>query len=203
MKLTSFFKAALEASWQGSLVILLILLIRPLLGVRVPARWRYLLWTLVLVRLLVLAFVLPASPASLQNFGVVNRPFEQAGLALAPANENRAMPDRLPSQGPEQDDSFSISTGGLPAVKHSRSCWEIAALVWMCGAAAALFWILGAAAHLQRRLRQNSGAVDEAVRRIWERCCTRLSLRHPPRLLATGCIESPASLSPHTSAPFR
>ena len=57
MNTHALFKAALEASWQASLVILLILLLRPLLGLRVPASWRSLLWTLVLLRLLVPAFL--------------------------------------------------------------------------------------------------------------------------------------------------
>src|SRR5271170_566469 len=78
----TFLKAVLDASWQGSLVILLILAIRPLLGLRVPARWRYLLWTLVLVRLLVPAFILPRSPASLQNIPAVQRPIERAQVSL-------------------------------------------------------------------------------------------------------------------------
>ena len=47
-----FLKGVLEASWQGALIILLILLLRPVMGIRIPARWRCLLWTLVLIRLL-------------------------------------------------------------------------------------------------------------------------------------------------------
>ena len=70
---TRFLKPLLEASWQASLVILLILLLRPLLGLRVPARWRSLLWSLVLHRLLIPAFLLPLSPTSLQNIAPSKR----------------------------------------------------------------------------------------------------------------------------------
>ena len=50
MDSTFYFKQLLAASWQGSLVIILILLARPLLGMLVPARWRALLWSLALLR---------------------------------------------------------------------------------------------------------------------------------------------------------
>lgn len=76
--LVSLFKAVLMASWQGSLAIGLVLLARQALGARAPARWRYLLWVLVLVRLLAPAVTLPHNPASLQNIPVVARPFELA-----------------------------------------------------------------------------------------------------------------------------
>src|SRR5271155_4547365 len=80
--ITLLLKAILTASWQGTLVLLLVLSLRPLLGSRVPARWRYLLWSFVLVRLLVPSFILPPSPASLQNIPVVDRPGERVTIAF-------------------------------------------------------------------------------------------------------------------------
>ena len=75
--LTDFFRLVLVASWQSSLIVLLILLVRPLLGASVPARWRYLLWTLVLIRLLVPISVFPSNPVSMQNIAVVDQPFDR------------------------------------------------------------------------------------------------------------------------------
>src|SRR5689334_17962469 len=98
-------QAVLEASWQGSLVILFILLVRPLLGLRVPPRWRTWLWALVLVRLLVPAFLLPPSPASIQNIRAVDRPFEVA------ARTWRANPG-LRGLGPDADE---LSPSAAPA----------------------------------------------------------------------------------------
>src|SRR5271156_1555841 len=86
-------KAILAASWQGSLVIALILLVRPLFGFRVAARWRYFLWTLVLLRLLVPALLLPPSPATRRNIPVVDRPLEEASLAFDRMTESRLPRD--------------------------------------------------------------------------------------------------------------
>ena len=73
----NIFQTVLSASWQTSLIILLILVVRPVMGARIPARWRSLLWALVLVRLLVPVALLPRNPVSMQNIALVNRPVDQ------------------------------------------------------------------------------------------------------------------------------
>ena len=83
MNLPAFFKAALEASWQGSLAIIIILTLRPLLHARIPAGWRSFLWTLALIRLLVPAFLLPSSPASVQNYAGAEQSVNRVRLVWA------------------------------------------------------------------------------------------------------------------------
>ena len=39
-QLEAIFRLVLDASWQGSIVVVLILALRPLMGARVPASWR-------------------------------------------------------------------------------------------------------------------------------------------------------------------
>jgi beta-lactamase regulating signal transducer with metallopeptidase domain/ankyrin repeat protein len=195
MSLDALFKAALEASWQASLIILLILLLRPLLGLRVPARWRSLLWTLVLLRLLVPAFLLPPSPASLQNLAVVDRPFEQAAFVMGEADARAATPARhLRPEGPDPDDSLSSAAGAGKSVPSRPTWWWIALAVWLSGAALAAAWIFAATIHLRRRVRRDATPADEWIEDVWLRCCARLSVRRPPCLLATACVESPALL---------
>jgi beta-lactamase regulating signal transducer with metallopeptidase domain len=188
-------KAVLEASWQGSIVILLILAVRPLLGLRVPARWRYLLWTFVLVRLLVPAFMLPPSPASLQNIPAVDRPIERAQISLDNdfagsliAGERRTVePATTRFSGPPD------SLPSLPAAPPRKMpWWRIAAIIWLSGAALFAVWILGATIRLQRRLRRENGSVDPAIVKVWESCCARFSTKHLPRLLAASWVDSPA-----------
>jgi beta-lactamase regulating signal transducer with metallopeptidase domain len=57
--------AVWRASWQAAAMALLIALLLRLLGERMPARWRYLLWSVVLARLLFVAT--PVSPWSMFN----------------------------------------------------------------------------------------------------------------------------------------
>ena len=85
----ALFRAVLQASWQGSLAIVLVLLARRVLGARVPARWHHLLWFLVLARLLVPAGALPHSRASLENIPALAHPFERPAVHLAARGARR------------------------------------------------------------------------------------------------------------------
>ena len=57
----TFFDWLLETSWQASLLALLVIAVQRIFRNTLPARWRYLLWLLVVARLLIPA--LPESPA--------------------------------------------------------------------------------------------------------------------------------------------
>ena len=197
MDTPAFLKAVLEASWQGALVIVAVLLLRPLLGFHVPARWRHALWLLVLLRLLVPAFLLPASPASIQNLAAVDRPLEQAGLVVerAPATgSGRPTDPRSRTQGP--DDSEAGVIAPAPTPPRRPGWWQALAMVWATGCALTAMWILAGMTVLNRRLRRDSAPIPVEIERIWERCCgdvfgnSRRSRR--PRLLLTGAVHSPA-----------
>ena len=54
--------AVLRASWQAAVLAFVILLLLRSLGERLSPRWRYLLWGIVVIRLVVVAT--PASPWS-------------------------------------------------------------------------------------------------------------------------------------------
>jgi beta-lactamase regulating signal transducer with metallopeptidase domain/ankyrin repeat protein len=197
---SAILKPLLEASWQASLVIVLILLLRPLLGWRVPARWRSLLWTLVLLRLLVPAFLLPPSPASLQNIAAVDRPFEQAAFAMATPSVREAMPASFRSQGPGSDDTLSAPVEASKAAASPRSWWRMAMVVWFSGAGLAAAWIFAATIHLRRRVWRDATPAAEWIEEVWQRCCERGTRIRPrgraprrwPRLAQTGAVSSPA-----------
>ena len=196
MDTNAFIKAVLEASWQGALVIMAVLLLRPLLGLRVPARWRHALWLLVLLRLLVPAFLLPPSPASIQNLAAVDRPLEQAGLVVerAPAAGGGATNPRLRTQGP--DDSEAVVIAPAPKLPRQLGWWRALAVVWVAGCALTAVWILAGMTILGRRLRRDSASIPVEIERIWERCCADVfgnnRRSRSPRLLLTGAVHSPA-----------
>lgn len=194
--LVPLMEEVLTASWQGSLSLLFILLLRPLLGHRVSARWRGILWVLVMIRLLVPGFVLPPSPASLQRVPVMVRPavlFEpllgggSGVLKSEPAGEDGAA-----------SSTMNRVTGAASAAGSRFRAWEWAVAIWMLGVVALAMRNGGAMARLHRRLRAESGrgnrgdAAVETVEAIWQACCHRFSLSHAPRLVFTDCVETPA-----------
>ena len=181
MNLHALFTAALEASWQGSLAIVAILVVRPLLGARIPAGWRSLLWLLAMVRLLAPASILPASRTSLQNFANGEQAVQRVRLVRKPQPASEA-----PSSYQTKSVSFS------PASAARVDWWKVAAQVWLAGVALSGMWLVGGALSLRRRLWRESTAVDPRVAQLWTACCKSVSVRRPPRLLATDAVTSPA-----------
>ncbi len=196
------FRAVLEASWQGSLAILLVWLVRTALGVRVPARWRHALWLLVLVRLLVPAFALPRSPASLQNVAAFNRPVQQARRLFGPAGADGVAAGNAPGAFALTGlRSLSQASGDAPSQESAAGAtlpapggfpWRLAAEIWLSGMLVCGGWTVAGVFWWQRRLRHHSAPADPAVERSWQECCARTALRFPPALCVTGLVDSPA-----------
>ena len=190
--LTGLFHLVLEASWQSSLIILLILLVRPLMGASVPARWRYLLWALVLIRLLVPISDFPSNPVSMQNIEVVDRPFEQVDVVL-----HSVQPPEPPSVVSKEEPSAPQPARAFVAAPAPESrfvipWWTAAAGIWLAGMVISIGVLIGAQVLLWRRLEKNRVPVEAGALAIWERCCLRLRIKHGPVLCKSPAVASPA-----------
>src|ERR1051326_8806236 len=73
----------LRTSWQAAILALLVLFSQWVLGRRISARWRYNLWLLVLLRLVIPA--VPASRLSIHNLfsRAMERPSQTASLSTS------------------------------------------------------------------------------------------------------------------------
>ena len=189
--LTDLFRLVLEASWQSSLIILLILLVRPLMGSSIPAHWRYWLWALVLIRLLVPISIFPPNPVSMQNIAVVDRPLEQVERVVPQSREMEPSPG-IDRQGPQTFEPPSAPPTPHPAKSFSISWWSAASAIWLVGTLVSLGIILTAQALIWRRLGNKRTPVDPAVLEIWNRCCLRLRLKSSLVLCMSQDIGSPA-----------
>ena len=74
----------LLATWQGSVLVGVVLVVQSLLGSRLPARWRCALWWLVLARLIMPVSV--ASPVSLFNLDFLAGPISIQPIPGTPAD---------------------------------------------------------------------------------------------------------------------
>jgi beta-lactamase regulating signal transducer with metallopeptidase domain/ankyrin repeat protein len=188
--LTDFFRLVLEASWQSSLIILLVVLIRPLMGASVPARWRYLLWALILVRLLVPITLFPSNPISMQNIAVVDRPLDP--ITFGPPPVMNSYPGVI-RQGEGMPEGASPSgQRSLPSNAFWISWWTVAATFWLVGTLVSLGLMIGAQVLLWRRLRQDRLPVDPAIFAVWNKCCQRLRIKSSPVLRLSRDVHSPA-----------
>ena len=193
---TACFRGVLQASWQGSLAIVLVLLVRRGLGTRVPARWHYLLWFLVLARLLVPTIVLPPSPVSLENVPAIAHPFERPPsilkraaptilsepASLMPSVSAPSFVTKLPSR-PDM---------APPSPSKAWSLWIWATWVWLGGVLVFSVWLAACVVGLRGRLRCEAFPAEESILAVWQACCQRWLRRPPPRLLVADWIDSPA-----------
>ncbi len=187
----NLFHLVLEASWQSSVIILLILLVRPLMNSRVPARWRYLLWGLVLIRLLVPISFFPPTPVSLQNLEVVEVPMLQVERVLSPPQRIELFSIPIREERDQPPATFVKSTP-LLAKRVPSARWHLVSTIWLIGVLLSLGFMIYAQVRFWRRRNKNWTQVDAAIMAIWENCCHRLRIRNIPALHTSPDVTSPA-----------
>ncbi|MCC7376755.1 MAG: carboxypeptidase regulatory-like domain-containing protein [Verrucomicrobiales bacterium] len=206
----------LRASWQAAVLAGLILLVQAILGKRLTPAWRYRLWLLVVVRL-VLPFQAP-SPTSVHNLARLttrSAASEAATPLIVPAPPIVATP--LPSlatleartarresggSSAEQDSDRATSfaaKAGLPtskptaaAPRDGRFLVQCLAWIWLAGALVLGVRIVIQNLRFARRLRRDGTSVSDSVAERLETCRKVLGVRTSIRALETDHVQSPA-----------
>jgi beta-lactamase regulating signal transducer with metallopeptidase domain len=216
-------------SWQASTLIALVLLAQWIGGGRWPARWRYNLWLLVLVRL-----VLPWSwPSPLSVYNVVHWGSEKAATVLeatAPARASavrtpevaaRPVEEVVPSEtielerlAPVFDEQARLPLA--PAVLQPRTALPAATVrvSWPWRKILAVGWALGALAlsaqvvfttwRMLWRMRESTPVSDPALLALLEGCRGLMGVARAPSLRESSAVKSPALvgfLRPHLLLP--
>jgi beta-lactamase regulating signal transducer with metallopeptidase domain len=174
-----------RASWQGSVLIALVLLVQGALGPRLAPLWRYALWMIVFARLALP--VTPPSPASVFNLAPgegeppAARWVESVVYGPVPAGEGR-VPDIVAPRRP----------AASPAAAPRGEPWRVIGLVWLAGFATYITILAVVNFRVGRRLRglpatQNPALLDELIT-----CRRQIGLRRRVRIVETDAIASPA-----------
>jgi len=174
--LEAVFGWLLAASWQASVLVLFVLLIQGMLGARLNPRWRYALWLLVLLRLVLPT--LPESTLSLFQFA----PQPPVSL-IAPVTEPIFPTAPLPA--PPID---------LPSPEpiHPFSLYSLLALVWLAGAMILLVLTWHVNRQFARQMRNSPETTDPDLLKLLATTKTELGLRRSIRLIECAQVESPA-----------
>jgi beta-lactamase regulating signal transducer with metallopeptidase domain len=177
--LESFFGGLLTASWQASVLALLVLGLQGALGARLNPRWRYALWLLVLVRLL-LPFQVESAVSLFQ--------FAPAPLAAFTA----PMTQPLFLAAPISPASVTERLIASPPDSPSLSLFSILALVWLVGVA-----ILGVLTfEINRRFARHIAAspevTDPVILTLFGAARMTLGTRRSVRLIESAQVGSPA-----------
>jgi beta-lactamase regulating signal transducer with metallopeptidase domain len=210
-----------RASWQAAALALLVVLLLRCFGERLSPRWRFLLWGVVLARLLFVAT--PVSPWSVFNLVRWNpeanaRPISEreADATFNPAPhrsdsptgpfETNAESPRVAGSAPESTvtrvsaspESPPISSGTpmrlMPSIKDLFDAVLITRILssfWLAGCLFFGLKLLGTALILRRRLSACRPLTDATLLDFLETSRRRVGLKRTPVLLVTPDSQSP------------
>jgi beta-lactamase regulating signal transducer with metallopeptidase domain len=186
----SHLPSLLKASWQGAVLIVLVLGAQWAFGRRLKPGWRHGLWLLVVLRL-VLPWTIP-SPVSMFNLlnfpaapdpwtGIWTAPSDPGSTAaLSTAAALTEQPDEAPARQP------------VAAAPRLGSGVSWLAGVWSAGAVALALFLLVTHCRFSRRVGLRRPLIDAPVMNLLEDCKQRMGVRAPVTLVETGEVGSPA-----------
>jgi beta-lactamase regulating signal transducer with metallopeptidase domain len=198
-------QAVWRASWQASALAVAVLAATVLLRGRLSPAWRYGLWSVVLVRLL-----LPLAPRAPWSAYALVEGWEGPAAAdvITPAATDDPLP-RLEAIGERPDTSPSRDTRSItlgapgqrrpavappPAWPMTIAAPRIAASVWLAGVVAMAIGLGCRARRLRRAAAAWPEAADRALPELMTDCQGRLGLRQPVRLCVAADGTGPAVL---------
>ena len=168
----------LRTSGEASVLILLVLAMRAVLGRRMAPRWRHALWLLVVLRLALP--VVPSSPTSLFNLTPVWSP---------PAGPGAAGTWRSTAGQVQRPDPGWSGVGSAPALGVLES---LLLAGWLAGVVLLLVRILRRARGLAAQLRRQPPVTRPDVLALLEDCSRELRVRVPLQVVEVAQLSSPA-----------
>ncbi len=115
--LEHLFSWVLAASWQASLLAILVLAVQAALGRRLNPRWRHALWLLVLLRLILPT--LPESNLSLYRFAPAEPPLHRAAARAGDRPAHPGLDHPRPARDPRSPDRLRLAHAH-PPLAHRR-----------------------------------------------------------------------------------
>lgn len=202
-----------RASWQAAVLALLVLLLQLVLKKGLTARWRYNLWLIVLLRLLMP--VLPESPLSIYNLLAVSPVSPATGSRAAdpidgpspldvpladvvfepPTALTNAPPDMARDPSMQAIDAGLLNATAPPVAPAAADAfpWASAlASIWLLGVLLLLARIVIATIRLHRLSRRLEVVNDAQVLNLLETCKRDLGVRRKVIILSSREVAAPA-----------
>jgi beta-lactamase regulating signal transducer with metallopeptidase domain len=204
--------AVVHAAWQGAVLAAVVWLLLWALGTTIAARWRFLLWSMVLVRLVVP--VVPSSPTSL--FRLLDWRTAPVPIAAEPRAATAPVAEPLPSpagagRSPVRPmkaaepvaaaNKFATQQADLPQGAAARattprgnswSIWQVAGLIWISGVMVLASKLFLEIRLLGRRKRSWRPVADPQILANLADCRRKLAIRSAVELRVSPAEASPA-----------
>jgi len=171
MQLWPFFEWLLQTTIQASLLIFLILLVQLIMRGKLDVRWRYCLWLLFLIRL-----VLPWAPESrVSIFNLFQIFFERGSTELVSGNSAIAAGNSLAGQ----QTAWGIFITLLP-------------IIWLAGALVLLSYMFFSNLVFWISVNRERPFAEKNLFELLEKCKSQMDIRRSLRIIITGKVKSPA-----------
>lgn len=177
-----------RASLQASVVVVLVLVINTIFRATLPRRWSYLLWMIVVARL-----VLPIGPAA--PFSVYNLGNFMAVESAPPAAVAKPQGVWLPESVALAMPGFVAAEPPAPATSPEPAplpWFELAAVVWLAGVVLLVAGRVRAALRFRAKLRHARPVDDARVLRTLALSSRTMGVRRSVPLLESDAVSSPA-----------
>lgn len=179
------FNSILTTSLYAAVVGLFIILLKGVLKNRLNAKWHYLIWIVLILKLLI-----PFGPESaISIFNAVPQ-IPQAGMS------------EFTYQIPEQDAEFSITEDSrldkepgqyqVGSKQWLALAGKLLPYVWITGVAVMLLWLGFTYYLLYRRLRKRSFATDERTANIFTACKSKMQINNNLGIVVQDAIAVPS-----------
>ncbi len=185
---------------QASVLILLILAFRMATRGRLRARWHYLLWLLVVARML-LPWA-PESGLSLYNWAPSSQEdvLRALGWPSLPAGFGGSTLDLLRGRASDRvvgADVVAEAAGQEMSAREairarSVSVRDALSTIWLVGVGVLSVSALGAGLAFWARVRRATAVTDRAALALLEACSSSMGVARPPRLAETAAVRSPS-----------
>ena len=181
-----------RTSWQALVLVVIVAGLQWVFGKLLTPRWKYALWMLVVVRLL-----MPAAPSS--SWSVFNVPVPRVPLAASRIDtRDIAKPQAADGVTVRIVKTFDVDIDPAPvdtaevAVAPRVFDWRSALLaVWLAGAILLVLRFIIAHVLLTRRLRRASNADDDVIA-LLDDCRREMRVHGDVRVIATDAVGGPA-----------
>jgi len=175
-----------RASWQASVVLVLVLVAQWVARRQLPPRWRHALWFLVFVRL-ALPWS-PASPMSLFNWlpaGHAPSPQVSQAPPTGVVADSRTDPDGAEPAG-------ALPAAAAPSEPRGVSWLALVPAVWLGGALLLPACLLVNTLLLAHKVRRIRPITDGALLDLLEDCKQEMEVSAPLRVVETSAVASPS-----------
>ncbi len=185
-QLLQFFDWLLWVSLQGSVLIVLIVLVQLILRRRLPIRWYYLIWLLLLIRLAV-----PWLPQSkISVFNLVPKSIQQGRIieAISEPQSTRGMGFYLYAESADTQETQQEADSKTVFIRFVR----MLPLLWLVGTVVMAGYVCVRNISLWRTVKRERPITDQKILELLEDCKMQMGVQTIIGVIVSDRIKSPA-----------